>query len=104
MTFDPRARAKELARNVLERSTLFPASDADVAIVAERMLAFAREVLTQKPDEGMVEAGDSAKISMEALLRCKKTAFTKATWAVMATVLAKSLEDGGSSKLNRRLK
>ena len=120
MTFDPRARANELAKQcmadingpndaIADDPTRWcePLKSWSVdefrAKLESTMLAFAREVLTQEPDEGMREAGLNVKRGrLVALIKRIKAGdkwddavgdVTVDEWSAMASVRAKSLED-----------
>lgn len=88
MTFDPRAKAAQIAKKTSDQiSGEWPLLMNDLErIVESALLAFAREVLTQEPDEGMLVQG-----SVPHGLSTNKVS---AIYRRMSAHRAKSLEDG----------
>ena len=88
MTFDPPARAREIAQEIE-----FYDEDGNpvpyIQAIESALLQFAREVLTQEPDEGMLLAQLGCwTYENKGLEGCALD-----IWKAMATVRAKSLED-----------
>lgn len=84
MTFDPRSKARKAAMELRAAYAMTPAA-ADA--IESALLAFAREVLTQEPDEGMRIAG------YEAACLDEDDISEIAIWNAMSAHRAKSLED-----------
>ena len=80
-----RVRIGELAKEAHEAVSFSGTQEGEVAAIESALLQFAREVLTQEPDEGMIDAYLALNTRFQS---------ARADWAAMSAVRAKSLEDG----------
>lgn len=83
-----RVRIGELAKEAHEAVSFSGTQEGEVAAIESALLAFAREMLTQEPDEGMIKAGNEAAQSPQGYRHTMR-----GMWSAMSTVRAKSLED-----------
>ena len=94
MTFDLRARAKELATKSLIHSELWDDKhDEVVKSIESALLAFAREVLTQEPDREMLIVGTDHVHRWHQGYTASMLD-TAGAYKAMSAQRAKSLEDG----------
>ena len=92
MTFDPRARAREIATKAYSTADTYSRIGqhlSAVSAIESALLTFAREVLTQEPDDGMIKAGNEAAQSPQGYRHTMR-----GMWSAMSAVRVKSLEDG----------